>query len=1170
MDMDSTNLTAKLLYGKNAKSVKFELGSSIIVPGMDASQGVSQRKGPVDRETGDESKREEQKPNDPKKPVDDGIDNVKQHFKTTMTPKKFSSGDDLSDIILSPGKTRIVAYKRGKIGVKAILASEFSEIKLPKQIDNSETTKEGIIQAVFGENDSTLYCALKNGKIVRKTLVDYPEQGFLNQEICLNAGREAVSLTYFSSKLLVSTAKGELIRLTIDPKSSPSLIKEETIIDRLSAISQICVSSGKNLYAYTTTDSQVRVYSTELCWLKFDKLYQTDLDSTTLIEFSRTNDDTLYVAYNKSIEVILTSDWRTKKILVSRTHNIQAMKITEDDAWMVGLCTDYSVVVWNLMGKELEPVFINQNIEKIIDYKSYTDIKKLEAKVIKKAKTNNDKFYSLEVDCHSNKIYSTSSESKEVLCWSGPFLDKITLKISDFNKKDQKLVTIDGVDRSIAIVSNSANSRLCIWDLKDPSLEPIRYDLQQNKPREIPEHNQQIISPDSVGNKAAPINLSMTSPNSKPPAPEFKIQPLCLQVDITGTFMAVGYENRIDVLDISNLKISTSGEIKCVDAFVVNGKIQDLAFDYEPSKSKDPITENSPEFTTNCFYYCCKNTLFKYLLVKDKNTEINVEAPPIKNPIDIKLLKEEIITSRFNKLYNRMRREEESAKNENQIVNVVTFELDTVIIGCDSGTIFLYDIKTLVMTMLSENNYPITSIVVFKDKANKLTKLNKFITSCSEKPNVNQTEGENLIESFFIVWSAEDKCKVKITKVEFKITSLYLSKDEHELVVCTQDGRISVYNLPGFVKILSLYYSNTKKKKAVKESVQGPRNHRESLINITKYEPPYETDKEQANSDNPEAQSSANDASNTVASVDMSTNKQLFSFANNEALLVVSNDNGVYISKSPLDYENLRIYGFPINVREIYVSLLATAEQLKQQYEGKRKFASSWVIGPYTLNLSHLFAFRNLNDLLKQELVNKGMYLQSDFGFPINITLEKDNIESSGVIIAELRKRIENDIYALESLNDVITQLNEKGFKGLDELYKACLVPNFEINTINCDESESLPIVIFTTSPLISEDKFEFKSDVAKAVKEKQNPQISIAEEGKKGQVAVKSEEGDKKEVKNQRVKFFRSCLRLNLALGSSDSIKFLNSIMDCQNTDIFETKYIKSSSSTSGKQSNG
>ena len=200
------------------------------------------------------------------------------------------------------------------------------------------------------------------------------------------------------------------------------------------------------------------------------------------------------------------------------------------------------------------------------------------------------------------------------------------------------------------------------------------------------------------------------------------------------------------------------------------------------------------------------------------------------------------------------------------------------------------------------------------------------------------------------------------------------------------------------------------------------------------------------------------------------------------------------------------------------------------------------------INCMHYYAFRNNVKELKIAFENHVPYLKSTKAYPLEISLLLKNVEVSGAIISSLRKKTEkiensskmeglDNEFILESLNDCIVELNNQGFRGLDDLYRDCLIKNKRDLPKFCRNNIKLPRIHFAASTTVTSEEFFAKNEI---------------EDGQN------SENFSEEEKIEQRIVFYTSCLRINLAVGSSESLEFLQSLLNCSNTDIFTTKYVK------------
>ena len=184
----------------------------------------------------------------------------------------------------------------------------------------------------------------------------------------------------------------------------------------------------------------------------------------------------------------------------------------------------------------------------------------------------------------------------------------------------------------------------------------------------------------------------------------------------------------------------------------------------------------------------------------------------------------------------------------------------------------------------------------------------------------------------------------------------------------------------------------------------------------------------------------------------------------------------------------------------------------------------NWFIFPYGLNALHCYAYYNKFSLLRSSLENKTAFISSVIGDPLSIVLDKNYRECANIILSCLRTRVVDDFYALKCLESKIPELNRKSFKGLDELYDSCFVLNTKTNLPGfCAESTELPKI--RLSPIIGISEFL---------------------------------EGPELLGKSVRVEYYTTTIGLSFNVGSKESIDFLRSLKECENSDIFKTRFIK------------
>ena len=247
-------------------------------------------------------------------------------------------------------------------------------------------------------------------------------------------------------------------------------------------------------------------------------------------------------------------------------------------------------------------------------------------------------------------------------------------------------------------------------------------------------------------------------------------------------------------------------------------------------------------------------------------------------------------------------------------------------------------------------------------------------------------------------------------------------------------------------------------------------------------------------------------------------NDQRFSIDRDEHFVLVSNSQGVFRTACPISTKNPVIISNNINIPEI-------KKFLNDQREGDQAINNNWIIAPFMVNSLHYYSFKNEKIYLKPAMIAGSPYLKSTIGTPLDISIIKGNTEATGTIINQLKKRLPENNYALETLSDCLIDLNLGGFKGLEDLYNECLIPSKQKKLPDsCAENIELPIVTYALTFQV-------------------NPEVFLGKN---------IEEGGK------RISFLISTIRMNLEIGSSESIAFLESLLKCSNTEIFKTKFIQ------------
>lgn len=243
-----------------------------------------------------------------------------------------------------------------------------------------------------------------------------------------------------------------------------------------------------------------------------------------------------------------------------------------------------------------------------------------------------------------------------------------------------------------------------------------------------------------------------------------------------------------------------------------------------------------------------------------------------------------------------------------------------------------------------------------------------------------------------------------------------------------------------------------------------------------------------------------------------------------ESTIALAEDNLITLIENPLNCTEPRVYG----PGDDYMNFMRYVSQIiMDETPVHDPNMDSWIIQPYRLNTMHYYAYYNLPKHLKLGILSNAPFIISRHGeTPLSLGIKKDFSNCIFAIFNVYDKLAQKNIYAFNSFENSIVPLNDKGFLGLDKFYKIILprskdsaLPKF------CNENIKLPITI--------------QSDYIIPKAEDFMPKENYSSNGK-------------------AIMFLQTLIRLNLTLGSKDSLEFLDSLEDCPETSIFKTRIIK------------
>lgn len=174
------------------------------------------------------------------------------------------------------------------------------------------------------------------------------------------------------------------------------------------------------------------------------------------------------------------------------------------------------------------------------------------------------------------------------------------------------------------------------------------------------------------------------------------------------------------------------------------------------------------------------------------------------------------------------------------------------------------------------------------------------------------------------------------------------------------------------------------------------------------------------------------------------------------------------------------------------------------------------------INTAHIYAYFNMPEHLANCLNNNTSFLFSKKGLsPLDISHQRGHTECVNVIVNNILKQ-SNDKLVNCFKGETLADLNYKGYKCLDKVYFNLLVKSQSKSLPKaCSLNQVLPIITLS-------DNFE-------PVTSEFGLRLLTGGDGK-------------------LVEFYQSAIKLDMAIGTQESIKFMDSIVRSPNDDIFKS----------------
>lgn len=212
-----------------------------------------------------------------------------------------------------------------------------------------------------------------------------------------------------------------------------------------------------------------------------------------------------------------------------------------------------------------------------------------------------------------------------------------------------------------------------------------------------------------------------------------------------------------------------------------------------------------------------------------------------------------------------------------------------------------------------------------------------------------------------------------------------------------------------------------------------------------------------------------------------------------------------------------------------------------------QNFIYNCVVLPLCCNILHIYTHQ-LNEVgIKFALKNKCDFIRtSDFKSPVTIALSQKTNNILDYFVKQLGSFHDKDENTLFRTEDDLVGLNKVGTAKLYNLYKSALVvPKQKLPRFGVPLKKGQQIRI-SSSKLINPLEFIKKEPMIYSPKD--------IEGMKTLRISLEAANGTKLPLD-----FRVSAFRLHISLGSSKSLKFLNSLLECENKNVLVTPLIKS-----------
>ena len=402
-----------------------------------------------------------------------------------------------------------------------------------------------------------------------------------------------------------------------------------------------------------------------------------------------------------------------------------------------------------------------------------------------------------------------------------------------------------------------------------------------------------------------------------------------------------------------------------------------------------------------------------------------------------------------------------------------------------------------------------------------------------------------------MLWSIEEKRMLKsVDYTRAHVRGFILTPDNKHVLGGDGDGRVLVWSLPS-LELVATLHDHFDACSALAITPDGKMifsGGRDKVIRMWSFEERRVVSRLYGHAEYVEALNVSKDGKYLVSASDDTTVRvwslqelrevaclpihssdvwQVALTANNEYLITSSTDSTVRKTAFAVPYET-------INKQPLQVSseLAMKVSYMKNGTLLKHPRLAKTLLSPYNVNSLHISAYYNYSERCKEYLDMGVLFLKGVFGSPLTVSLARRTVNCTDVFLKYLIERADalkgdSEWPLFVCVTDDIVNLLGSG---------SALIPAFFSILMQSPSSPPLPHFITPTSPL-------------PMVKFQDNRYIHIQD----------FDMSQKGELGTDLVKFNLSIVKKNLTAGSTESVEFMEALLDCEDKTVLRTDYVSS-----------